>query len=47
MFGFIPLAWLLLFAVVVAAGFEQGVLALLPVYGTSYGITEAHHVGAA
>ena len=39
-FGFIPLAWLLLFAVVVAAGFEQGVLALLPVYGTSYGITE-------
>jgi MFS family permease len=40
-FGFIPLAWLLLFAVVVAAGFEQGVLALLPVYGTSHGIAEA------
>ena len=40
-FGFIPLAWLLLFAVVVAAGFEQGILALLPVYGTSYGITES------
>jgi MFS family permease len=27
--------------VVVAAGFEQGILALLPVYGTSYGITES------
>lgn len=40
-FGFLPLAWLLLFAVVVAAGFEQGVLALLPVYGTSHGITES------
>ena len=40
-FGFIPLAWLLLFAVVVAAGFEQGILALLPVYGASYGITES------
>ena len=40
-FGFIPLAWLLLFAVVVAAGFEQGILALLPVYGTSHGIAEA------
>jgi hypothetical protein len=39
-FGFVPLAWLLLFAVVVAAGFEQGVLALLPVYGTSRGIAE-------
>ncbi|MET2826330.1 MFS transporter [Mesorhizobium shangrilense] len=38
--GFVPLAWLLLFSVVVAAGFEQGVLALLPVYGTHYGITE-------
>ncbi len=38
--GFIPLAWLLLFAVVVAAGFEQGVLALLPVYGTHFGIAE-------
>jgi fucose permease len=39
--GFMPLAWLLLFAVVVAAGFEQGVLALLPVYGTSHGISES------
>jgi hypothetical protein len=39
--GFLPLAWLLLSAVVVAAGFEQGVLALLPVYGTHYGIAEA------
>jgi hypothetical protein len=39
--GFVPLAWLLLFAVIVAAGFEQGVLALLPVYGTHYGIAEA------
>ena len=38
--GFMPLAWLLLFAVVVAAGFEQGVLALLPVYGTYFGIAE-------
>ncbi|QPC92480.1 MFS transporter [Mesorhizobium sp. INR15] len=36
--GFIPMAWLLLFAVVVAAGFEQAALALLPVYGTHYGI---------
>lgn len=40
-FGFVPLAWLLLFAVVVAAGFEQGVLALLPVFGVSYGISES------
>jgi MFS family permease len=40
-FAFIPMAWLLLFAVVVAAGFEQGILALLPVYGTSYGIAES------
>jgi MFS family permease len=39
--GFIPLAWVLLFAVVVAAGFEQGVLALLPVYGIGHGIGEA------
>jgi MFS family permease len=39
--GFVPLAWLLLFAVVVAAGFEQGVFALLPVYGVSHGIAEA------
>ena len=40
-FGFIPFAWLLLFTVVVAAGFEQGMLALLPVYGTSHGISES------
>ncbi|MDX8515337.1 MFS transporter [Mesorhizobium captivum] len=39
--GFMPLAWLLLSAVVVAAGFEQGILALLPVYGTHYGVSEA------
>jgi MFS family permease len=39
--GFMPLAWLLLSAVVVAAGFEQAILALLPVYGTHYGIAEA------
>lgn len=39
--GFLPLAWLLLFAVVAAAGFEQGVFALLPVYGTGHGIAEA------
>ncbi|KAA3449221.1 MFS transporter [Mesorhizobium sp. SARCC-RB16n] len=39
--GFMPLAWLLLSAVVVAAGFEQAALALLPVYGTHYGIAEA------
>ena len=39
--GFVPLAWLLLFAVVVAAGFEQAALALLPVYGTYHGIAEA------
>ncbi|HEY6631705.1 MAG TPA: MFS transporter [Rhizobiaceae bacterium] len=38
--GFVPLAWVLLFAVVVAAGFEQGALALLPVYGASHGISE-------
>ncbi|TPK64681.1 MFS transporter [Mesorhizobium sp. B2-4-15] len=38
--GFVPLAWLLLFAVIVAAGFEQASLALLPVYGTHYGIAE-------
>ena len=38
--GFVPLAWVLLFAVVVAAGFEQGVLALLPVYGIGHGIGE-------
>lgn len=35
-----PQAWLLLSAVVVAANFEQGVLALLPVYGTHYGIAD-------
>ena len=40
-FGFLPLAGLLLFAVIVAAGFEQGVLALLPVYGTSHGMSES------
>ncbi|MBZ9684041.1 MULTISPECIES: MFS transporter [unclassified Mesorhizobium] len=39
--GFMPFAWLLLSAVVVAAGFEQAVLALLPVYGTHHGIAEA------
>ncbi|MER8959264.1 MFS transporter [Mesorhizobium sp. M0701] len=39
--GFVPQAWLLLSAVIVAAGFEQAVLALLPVYGTHYGIAEA------
>ncbi|MER8729575.1 MFS transporter [Mesorhizobium sp. M1227] len=39
--GFVPQAWLLLSAVVLAAGFEQAVLALLPVYGTHYGIAEA------
>ena len=39
-FGFVPLAWMLLFAVVVAAGFEQSILALLPVYGVHYGIAE-------
>ena len=38
--GFVPLAWLLLLAVVIAAGFEQGVLSLMAVYGTSYGIPE-------
>ncbi|MER9215575.1 MFS transporter [Mesorhizobium sp. M0663] len=39
--GFVPQAWLLLSAVIVAAGFEQAVLALLPVYGAHYGIAEA------
>ncbi|WP_315923470.1 MFS transporter [Mesorhizobium sp. SP-1A] len=38
--GFMPRAKLLLVAVVVAAGFEQAILALLPVYGTSFGIAE-------
>jgi MFS family permease len=37
--AFMPLAGLLLFTVVVAAGFEQTVLALLPVYGVRYGIS--------
>ncbi len=36
---FIPLALLLTFTVIVAAGFEQTVLALLPVYGAEYGIS--------
>jgi MFS family permease len=36
---FMPLARLLLFTVVVAAGFEQTVLALLPVYGLHFGIS--------
>ncbi|MCX7303260.1 MAG: MFS transporter [Hyphomicrobiales bacterium] len=40
-FGFIPRAWLLVVAVLIAAGFEQAVLALLPVYGTQHGIAEA------
>jgi len=39
-FGFVPLAWVLLAAVAIAAGFEQGILALLPVYGTGHGIAE-------
>ncbi|RUW54901.1 MFS transporter [Mesorhizobium sp. M1A.F.Ca.ET.072.01.1.1] len=38
--GFMPLAWLLLSAVVAAAGFEQSVLALLPVYGAHFDIPE-------
>lgn len=37
---FFALAPALLLAVVVAAAFEQSVLALLPVYGTTYGIPE-------
>lgn len=36
---FMPLAVLLVLTVVVAAGFEQTVLALLPVYGAEYGIS--------
>jgi MFS family permease len=39
--AFIPMAWLLMSAVVVAAGFEQAILSLLPVYGTHHGIPEA------
>jgi MFS family permease len=38
--GFIPLARLLIFAVVVAAGFEQTILALMPVYGAHFGMEE-------
>lgn len=38
---FMPLAWLLMFTVVVAAGFEQAVLALLPVYGAYYDIASS------
>ena len=45
--GFVPLAWLLLFAVVVAAGFEQGVLALLPVYGAALRHRRSQDVGDA
>jgi MFS family permease len=37
--AFMPLASLLLFTVVIAAGFEQTVLALLPVYGAHYSIS--------
>lgn len=38
--SFVALAPTLLLAVVVTAAFEQSVLALLPVYGTAYGIPE-------
>ncbi len=38
--GFLPLAWLLLLTVAVVAGFEQTILALLPVYGAGHGISE-------
>jgi MFS family permease len=38
--GFVPAAWMLLSAVLIAAGFEQAVLALLPVYGIGHGIPE-------
>ena len=37
---FMPLAPLLLFTVVVASGFEQTILALLPIYGLEHGIGE-------
>jgi MFS family permease len=37
---FMPLAPLLLFTVVMASGFEQSILALLPVYGLNHGIGE-------
>lgn len=39
-FGFVPVAWVLLASVLIAAGFEQAILALLPVYGIGYGIPE-------
>jgi fucose permease len=39
--GFLPLAWLLLAAVVVAAGYEQAMLSLMPVYGAASGLSEA------
>lgn len=38
---FIPVAMLLLFAVTVAAAFEQSLLSLMSVYARSYGIAEA------
>lgn len=38
--GFVPAAWMLLSAVLIAAGFEQAILALLPVYGVGHGIPE-------
>lgn len=40
-FGFVPLAAMLLAAVLIASGFEQAILALLPVYGIQHGIPEA------
>ena len=40
--GIVPLAWLLLAVVVVAAGFEQAMLALMPVYGAARGLAEAN-----
>jgi MFS family permease len=39
--GFLPLAWLLLAAVVVAAGYEQALLSLMPVFGAERGLPEA------
>lgn len=38
--GFVPAAWMLLSAVLIAAGFEQAILALLPIYGIRHGIPE-------
>ena len=38
--AFVPAAPLLLAAVMVAAGFEQAMLALMPVYGTDQGVSE-------